>query len=195
MSRLASSRPGGERRHPDRPAEHRPQRVERAVMVLMGVGDDHALHRIAKFGHDERMSGSTRSTPGRSGPGKVTPQSTMIHSRRSGRTVAVKGEIHADFADAAKRGENEFVVGHPPIMPRFKTGLRKNMSAGRDCTVLPSSSVRSRIAVRRQDPRTVPVSCRPGMLARRCARRCRSPRASHACRIAAKPAPRFHTAR
>ena len=56
------------------------------------------------------MSGSTSSAPGRSGPGKVTPQSTTSHSRWSLGAVAVHGEVHADLAHAAQRQEDELVL-------------------------------------------------------------------------------------
>jgi hypothetical protein len=68
------------------------------------------------------MSGITRSMPGSSGPAKLTPQSTISHFLIAFRPEAVKAEVHADFANTAKRQEHNvvfFILGrsHQILLP------------------------------------------------------------------------------
>ena len=78
------------------------------------------------------MSGTMTSIPGSSGPAKATPQSTISHFMRPLRPEAVKGEVHADLAEASERHEDEFVTFiihlHKPLLDHDRFQLNRSQS-------------------------------------------------------------------
>ncbi|MND97202.1 hypothetical protein D3C80_895170 [compost metagenome] len=126
ISTLRLQHAGGEARGIDRHVETRPQVIQRAVMILMGVGDDDAfevfllLADIADIGQhqiDARQVGS--------GKGHAAIHHDPL--ALAFRTVAVKRQIHADFTDAAKRQEDQFVLfSHCCFYPFIKAHGRRH---------------------------------------------------------------------
>ena len=101
--------PGRKPRHVDRRAEVRPELGERADVILVRMGDDDSdqipLHLLdeAEVWHDKIDAGQLRACKGHS---EIDHQPLA----RVCRSIAVKGAIHADLAQAAKRGEHELAV-------------------------------------------------------------------------------------
>ena len=80
LQALGLEQSGGELGGVDGHAELRPQMDQRAEMILMRVGEDDAEETL-RSASMKRVSGMTRSMPGRSSPAKETPQSTISHWR------------------------------------------------------------------------------------------------------------------
>ena len=101
--------PGREARHVDRRAEVRPKLGERADVILVRMGDDDSdqiplrLLDKTEVRHDEVDAGQFLACKGHA---EIDHQPL---ARVCG-SIAVKGAIHADLAQAAQRGENEFAV-------------------------------------------------------------------------------------
>ena len=105
---LGAQHGGGERRGIDRPIESRPEIEHGAVVVLVTVRQDQRQHVLgivleeARIGHDQLDAGLRRA--GESDAAIDDDPFAAI-----ARTEAVGGHVHADFADAAKRHEDELV--------------------------------------------------------------------------------------
>ena len=104
----------GERRRIDRHPQLRPQIEQRAVMVLVRVGEHDAGDVAPLLDRDSGCPGRTRSMPGRfSSLANDTPTSTISQVRLRCVAEPVEREVHADLADAAERREHQFACcGH-----------------------------------------------------------------------------------
>ncbi len=124
---------GGETRGIDRHVEARPQIVQRAVMVLMGVGDDDAFEVFLLFG-DIGDVGQHQIDARQIETGKGHAAIHHDPFTLACRTVAVKRQIHADFTDAAKRQEDQFVLfSHCFSYPFASARGRRHFAAPRAC--------------------------------------------------------------
>ena len=75
----------------------------------MGMGDDDALEVLALFGKEPDI-GQYQIDAGqieaREGHAAIDHDPLAV----GGRTIAVKGQVHADFPHSAQRQEDEFVL-------------------------------------------------------------------------------------
>ena len=103
----------------DRLVKHRPQIKHGAIMVFVAVGQDKGQHVVSVFfeelriGHDQLNARQVR-------PAKADAAIHHDPFARPLRTKAVGGHVHADFANAAKRHEDEFiplVLSHGSLCP------------------------------------------------------------------------------
>ncbi len=127
---LGFEQAGGEGRHPDRRLEARPQLVQRAVMVLMRVGDDDAA-QILDLLLDEADVGQHEVDAGQRRVRKCHADIDHDPLAFARRAEAVEREVHADLADAAERHEDEFgsrMTRHIrlALTPRLRMRPRRN---------------------------------------------------------------------
>ncbi len=114
---------GGETGRIDRAAEARPQRRNGPDMILMGVGDDQPeqigafLLDEGKIGQDEIDARHVRTGEG---DAAIDQDPFALFCRPE----AIERSVHADFAQAAERGEYDFFFfrrHHPPLrFPRIE---------------------------------------------------------------------------
>ncbi len=99
----------GETRRIDRAAQPGPQRRNGADMILMGVGDDQP-EQIGAVLLDEGQVGQDQVDAGHVRPGEgdaAIDQNPFALFRRA---EPVERGVHADFAEAAERRENDFFL-------------------------------------------------------------------------------------
>ena len=111
---------GRERRHPDLRLQARPQVKQRAVVILMRMGDHNAA-QAADVLLDEADVGQDQVDTRQVGAGKGDAAVDDDPFARIGGTVAIQGQVHADLADTAQRAEYQFSlpVGSRHDAPRI----------------------------------------------------------------------------
>ena len=100
---------GREWRGIDRHIEAGPQIVQRAIMILMGVGDDDALEVLFLLG-DVTDVGQHEIDTRKIETGKGHAAIHHDPFALACRPVAVKRQIHPDFTHAAERHKDQFVL-------------------------------------------------------------------------------------
>ena len=107
--RLRAQKLGGETRGVKLAAKLRPDIGDGADMILMRMGDDEPdeilLHLLDEAGVGDHHVNAGQLRPGE-GDSAINHQ--PFHAAL--RAEAVKGEIHADFAETSERHEDEFVI-------------------------------------------------------------------------------------
>ncbi len=125
---------GGEAGHIDRRAQVRPKLDEGADVVLMRVGyddPDQVLPRLldkVEIRHDEIDAGHVLV-------GETYAEVDHQPSARARRPIAIKGAVHSDLAQAAKRSEHQLaVVVHlgSAFRRRRQSRLRQDFHARRE---------------------------------------------------------------
>jgi hypothetical protein len=106
LAQLQAQERGGERRGVDRAAEPRPEVLDRAQMVLVGMGQHQADHVLAPVLDEVRVGQDDVDARRRlvaEGDAAVDDQPLAAD--------AVEIEVHADFAGAAQGQEHQGVIG------------------------------------------------------------------------------------
>ena len=107
----------GEGRPVDRERQVAQQERQGAHVVLVAVGEDAASTRSA-FSRSQVKSGRTRSTPGISASGNISPQSRMHDAV----VLLDAGAVAADLAEAAEEGDADGAVTGQPTVSATQVG-------------------------------------------------------------------------